>query len=198
MGIYMTIPMFRLLALFFIILIPVQTSLGFQNIPNSTQVETWLYRGGQPSKEGLKELLSWRIKTIINLESEWFQREPDVVRQEHQFAIRNNIQFNHIPMHPFLSPKKQDIQAVLVIMRNPANHPIFIHCRRGVDRTGLVIAAYRIQYQGWKAERAYEEMKRYGHRHHLLFWWKTLLFQSEQSVLKSNLNYFQLPLGSKI
>ena len=155
----------------------VEASLPVGDLPNFSQVEPWLYRGGRPRQDGLKQLLFMGIKTIVNLERGWFESEPDEVKKECEFAVENGIRFEHIPLHPFFGPKSKDIDKILSVIVNPANHPVFVHCRRGSDRTGIVIAAFRIQYHAWTVDQAYEEMKRYGHRNILFFWWKNILTQ---------------------
>ncbi len=41
--------------------------------------------------------------------------------------------------------------------------PIYVHCEHGKDRTGLVIALYRMRADGWSQEQAAAEMKEMGH-----------------------------------
>ena len=48
------------------------------------------------------------------------------------------------------------------ILDTPENQPLFVHCRLGADRTGLIIAVYRIVHDGWTSERAKAEAKHYG------------------------------------
>src|SRR5436190_19635811 len=50
------------------------------------------------------------------------------------------------------------------IINNPANYPIFFHCRRGADRTGAIAAFYRMAIQGWDAKQAYSEALAIGMR----------------------------------
>ena len=51
---------------------------------------------------------------------------------------------------------------MLGIINDPENQPVFIHCHHGKDRTGTVVACYRISHDGWTAERAKYEAQRYG------------------------------------
>jgi protein tyrosine/serine phosphatase len=149
-------------------------------ILNFHQVKPWLYRGGRPRQGGIIKLKEMDIRVIINLERELFEQEPREVKKESDWAKKANIKFEHIPMHPICVPKKQEVEKALVVLTDPVNHPIFIHCDRGSDRTGIVIAAYRIWFEGWTLEQGYEEMKKYGHRSILLFWWKNLLYKIKE------------------
>jgi protein-tyrosine phosphatase len=39
---------------------------------------------------------------------------------------------------------------------------VFVHCRLGDDRTGMMVAAYRMADEGWTADEAMAEMKAFG------------------------------------
>ncbi|MFZ5996977.1 MAG: fused DSP-PTPase phosphatase/NAD kinase-like protein [Nitrospirota bacterium] len=145
------------------------------SIPNFHKVYDEVYRGARPREKGIKELKQMGIKTIVNLEREMFEKVPGEVKKERRWAEEAGIKFFHVPLHPFFAPKKEEIEKALAYITDPANHPVFVHCDRGSDRTGIVIAAYRMQVNGWSFEKAYAEMKRYGHRDKLLFWWKKSL-----------------------
>ena len=47
-------------------------------------------------------------------------------------------------------------------MDDPANHPVLLHCRAGLHRTGVLAAVYRMEYQGWTPAQAIDELKAYG------------------------------------
>ncbi|MBV9294436.1 MAG: dual specificity protein phosphatase family protein, partial [Acidobacteriaceae bacterium] len=51
---------------------------------------------------------------------------------------------------------------VLSLLLQNDSQPVFVHCRRGKDRTGTVVACYRIQHDRWKNEDAFDEAKKYG------------------------------------
>ena len=40
--------------------------------------------------------------------------------------------------------------------------PVFVHCRRGADRTGTAIACYRIEHDHWTNQQALAEAKTFG------------------------------------
>jgi protein tyrosine phosphatase (PTP) superfamily phosphohydrolase (DUF442 family) len=124
-------------------------------IENFAQVSPVLYRGAQPTRQGLLELQSRGIKTVINL------RTTD--------TDRDNLQGLHLRYFrvPFKArePKDQNIAKVLKIIEDPANQPVFIHCHVGADRTGFAVAAYRIIEQGWPYADATAEMVLFTFNH---------------------------------
>lgn len=152
------------------------------SIPNFHKVDTNIYRGARPRQQGIREKKQMGIKTIVNLEGEIFEKVPGEVKKEKQWAEEAGIRFFHVSMHPFFAPKIEEIEQALNYISNPENQPVFVHCYRGSDRTGIVIAAYRIKFQGWSVEKAYNEMKTYGHRSTLLFWWKVQLKHIEEGL----------------
>ncbi len=46
---------------------------------------------------------------------------------------------------------------------------MLIHCTHGADRTGVMIAAYRVVVQGWSKPEAEREMIRGGYGYHLVW-----------------------------
>jgi len=60
------------------------------------------------------------------------------------------------------APSDDQVARVMAVIENPDNQPVFIHCKRGSDRTGTIAAVYRISHENWTSERAIAEAKRYG------------------------------------
>jgi len=60
----------------------------------------------------------------------------------------------------------------LRIMADPANRPLLIHCQHGADRTGAMVALYRVVVQNWSKADAIREMNEGGYHHSFL--WKNL------------------------
>ena len=63
----------------------------------------------------------------------------------------------------------QEVIAFLKAVTNPANQPVFVHCRHGSDRTGTMCAIYRILVQGWNREEAIREMMHGDMGFHAMF-----------------------------
>jgi protein tyrosine/serine phosphatase len=121
-------------------------------ITNCYQVTTNLYRGSQPTAEGMKQLKAMGIKSVVNLRS--FHSDKD----ELVGTDLKGFRFETKPWHA----EEEDVIGFLKIVTNTNNLPAFIHCQRGADRTGTMCAMYRIVVGGWTKEQAIEEMKSGG------------------------------------
>ena len=59
-------------------------------------------------------------------------------------------------------PTDEQVERALAVIDARENWPVFVHCQRGADRTGVIIAVYRILRDKWTAEQAIDEAKRFG------------------------------------
>jgi protein tyrosine/serine phosphatase len=74
---------------------------------------------------------------------------------------RRARKFN-VPVSRAHMPDAHQIEELFALMDAAGSQPVFVHCKRGADRTGVLIAVYRVSHDGWTAERALEEAERYG------------------------------------
>ncbi len=125
-------------------------------LPNFHQVSGDLYRGAQPTAEGIQELQKIGIKTVVNLR--YFHSDRDEIGD-------TKLASEHIRMIA-LFPRESHIIRFLRIMTDDARKPVFVHCLHGSDRTGVIVAAYRIVVQGRSKDEALEEMTRGGFGFH--------------------------------
>jgi protein tyrosine/serine phosphatase len=126
-------------------------------IPNLYQVNDWMYRGGQPDLEGFQALQSMGIKTIIS-----FRWIAEIKSKERVLADQLGFNYFTIPLGYCVYPSKKQVEQFFSIVDNPALRPLFVHCKYGSDRTGLMVAYFRMAREGWSADRAYEEMRNSG------------------------------------
>ncbi len=126
-------------------------------LPNFFKVSERLYRGGQPKTGGVKKLAEIGIKTIINLRG-----TDEMTRAEEAEAKAAGLSYFNIPMPGLSRPTHEQISRVMEIVNAQESGPVFIHCKRGSDRTGTVVAIYRILRDGWTADKALTEAKRFG------------------------------------
>jgi protein tyrosine/serine phosphatase len=127
-----------------------------EGILNFGKVDEALYRGAQPDPAGMTNLARLGIRTIINL------RMPgDVWTPEETTAKSVGILYTNIPLAGVGRPSDTQIRQALEAIRN-APGPVFVHCQHGCDRTGTVVACYRIEKAGWSSDAALTEAVRYG------------------------------------
>jgi len=127
-----------------------------------------LYRSGQLTSAGLQEaLVRFGIRTVINLQDEEEDPELEPGLSESALCRRLGVRYVYAPpdlvdhvKHPQRAPDM--IRRFLEIMDDPANWPVLVHCRAGLHRTGVVVALYRIEYQGWSKDQAIAELKANG------------------------------------
>jgi len=134
-----------------------QKETRYKELPNFHLVNSNLYRGGQPETGGLEQLKKLGVKTIINLRD-----DDERARAEKTEAESMGFRYFNIPFASFDRPSDEAVDEVLKLLTSQENSPLFIHCKRGSDRTGTVIAIYRIEHDGWDGEKAKAEAKRYG------------------------------------
>lgn len=131
-------------------------------IKNFHRVNDWLYRGGQPSMEGFASLKRLNIQTVISLR--W--RKASKVREQPR-VTELGMTFINIPLNYWTLPSQDNVDAFLTVLDDEQNRPIFVHCYHGADRTGVLIAMFRIMRSGWSLKEAYHEMLQCGfHRFH--------------------------------
>jgi protein tyrosine phosphatase (PTP) superfamily phosphohydrolase (DUF442 family) len=131
--------------------------LRFAELPNLHQVDESLYRGGQPTTAGWARLKTLGVRTVLNLRYE----RPQIAAERREVEAAGLRYFN-IPMYGLLRPTNKQIADALAIIHDPENQPVFVHCVRGADRTGAVVACYRIEQSKWTAERAIQEAMTLG------------------------------------
>lgn len=134
-----------------------QSEPGYKELPNLHRVSEKLYRGAQPLSGYAKRLGELGVKTIVNLRG-----EDEVSQGEQKEAEAAGMHYFNIGMPGLSAPSDDQVSRVMAIIDNPDNQPVFIHCKRGSDRTGTIAAVYRISHDGWNAERAIAEAKHYG------------------------------------
>ena len=134
-----------------------QSEPNYKELPNFHKVSDQLYRGAQPSDAGFKKLSELGIKTIVNLRG-----EDELNRAEKKAVEAAGLKYFTVAMPGLSAPSDEQVASVLAIIDDPNNQPVFIHCKRGADRTGTIGAVYRILKHGWTADKAITEARRYG------------------------------------
>ena len=132
-----------------------RTAISDLKIGNFGQVNANYYRGEQPQNGDYAALAALGIRTVISL-----QPDRDNI-DEAQLVEAAGMTFHRIPMESRVAPTLDQIAEFMTMVTNPANQPVYVHCAGGKHRTGVMTAVYRMEHDGWPADQAYQEMKRY-------------------------------------
>ncbi len=127
--------------------------IQLEGVDNLYKISDDLYRSGQPTAAGLRNLEAMGIKTILNLRCFHWDRFFKFGRAE--------CDYKHIYFKAW-QPEEEDAVEFLRIVTDPRRTPVLVHCHRGSDRTGTMIAVYRIAVQGWSKDVAIREMMEGG------------------------------------
>jgi protein tyrosine/serine phosphatase len=130
---------------------------------NFVQVSEGIFRGARPDHDALVRLAGMSVKTILNLED-----DTGAIAEERAWTNELGLRQVVASMTGTESPDNQTIVSALSVLADPASRPIFVHCMKGMDRTGAVIALHRVFNEGWGAKEARAEMKRLGFNDMLL------------------------------
>lgn len=130
-----------------------QSQAGIR-IGNFGQINDRYYRGAQPDGRDYADLAALGVKTVIDL-------TRDGEEAEQQLVEAAGMRFHRIPMTTWDRPSESAVAQFLKLVTDPANLPVYVHCQGGRHRTGAMTAVYRITQDGWTADQAYAEMKKY-------------------------------------
>ncbi|HKV28373.1 MAG TPA: dual specificity protein phosphatase family protein [Candidatus Acidoferrales bacterium] len=124
-------------------------------VPNFGEVTPTLYRGAQPSDQGFQSLAGMGINVIVDF------RGLNLKQERHEAATHNMklIVLNWDCRNP---SDKIAADFLQILKKNPGKK-IFVHCYQGIDRTGAMIAVYRMAEEGWTEPEAMNEMRVFGY-----------------------------------
>jgi len=126
-------------------------------VSNFHQVNEQVYRGAQPTNDGFANLAKLGIRTIVDL------REPGSRSVAEEKVVKAaGMRYVSVPLRGMSAPSTQDVVKVLTLLNDTGSGPVFVHCRRGADRTGTVLACYRIAHDRWENQKALDEAKSFG------------------------------------
>ncbi len=147
----------RLSGILFAVSCAASASPNTIGVENFHQVDQNIYRGAQPTAAGLKTLARLGVKTIIDL-----RHGKEHADGEQQAAEKLGLRYINVPMSGLTAPSDREIANILAFLNAADSGPVFVHCREGKDRTGVVIASWRIAHDHWTNDQALAEAKSYG------------------------------------
>lgn len=147
--------------------------LECKGVGNFHRVSPTLYRGAQPTEEGMKNLSKMGVKMVISLRK--FHSDRDEIGD---LPLKyKRLTFNT------LHPEDKEVTEFLRLVSDPANQPVFVHCLHGSDRTGMMCAVYRVVHDRWTKDHAVAEWTKGGFGFHGVF--KHLVRYFRKADLKS-------------
>lgn len=140
-----------------------QTAQSPEGVRNFARVTDTLYRGAQPSAAGFNALQHMGVGIVVN-----FRNEAKETSDEKREVESLGIKYVGIPWSGRDNPSDALIVQFLDLVRTNPQTKIFVHCQRGADRTGTMIAAYRIVVQHEPVAAAVSEMHSFHYDHFFL------------------------------
>jgi tyrosine-protein phosphatase SIW14 len=135
--------------------------LDEKGVPNFGEVTPTLYRGGLLSSTGLKALKKMGVNVVVDTHANSKHEEKEV----------EDLGMKYVPI-PWHCPWPHDevFAKFFKVVHDNKGKKIFVHCRLGDDRTGMMVAAYRMAEEGWTADEAMNEMRSFGftRSHHFI------------------------------
>jgi uncharacterized protein (TIGR01244 family) len=126
-------------------------------VANFHTVDEHLYRGAQPTPEGIQSLAKLGIKVVIDL-----REGHEHASLEKSLVESAGMKYVNVPMRGLNAPTDDQMATVFALLGDSSGWPIFVHCKRGADRTGTVVACYRISHDHWRNAKALQEARLYG------------------------------------
>jgi protein tyrosine/serine phosphatase len=127
---------------------PIAEKIELKGFNNLYKISDTLYRSEQPGDDEMKELEKMGIRTVLNLRN---------YHNDKNEAQGTSLVLERIRMNASEITQEQIFQAMKIIKDSPK--PVLVHCFHGSDRTGCMVASYRIIFQNWTKEAAIEELK---------------------------------------
>jgi protein tyrosine phosphatase (PTP) superfamily phosphohydrolase (DUF442 family) len=128
--------------------------IPLDGVANFGEVTPTLYRGAQPTRDGLSNLLKMGIEVVVDLRGGERTDERDAVTKLGMKYVSIPWQCGH--------PDNETAARFLTLLQENPEKRVFVHCYFGTDRTGMMIAALRMAKENWTAAEAKKEMQAYG------------------------------------
>ena len=159
-----------------------QAEMKKKGLPNFAKVSEILYRGAQPDRKGFEELKKLGVKSIVNLRA----GHPDK-----ELIDGLGFRYFSIPANAWHVTDAHSARFLKVLL-DPANQPVFVHCQHGSDRTGTMVAIYRVYVQNWKPGDAMKELPVFGF-HKVWRNLKAYLLELDVNRLKAGVDKLETP-----
>ena len=150
----------------------------YPELPRFQQVSEKLYRSAQPLDGGIARLRELGINTIVNLRG-----AGPATRAEETAARAAGLKYFNVPLPNWGRPQEPRVARILELIAAPQNGRVLVHCKEGVDRTGMIVAVYRMTHDRWTSQNALAEAERVGMRR-TQFWMRDYIKDYGDRVAK--------------
>jgi tyrosine-protein phosphatase SIW14 len=133
---------------------PFAEKIRLNGVSYAGKINGFLYRGSQPNEQGIQQLKKIGVTTIVDLRGE----RQGTVAIERKRAEALGMRLVNIQASGWSPPKDEELVQFFTLLQKQPKETVYVHCWLGNDRTGVFVAAYRIAFEHWSAERALEEM----------------------------------------
>ena len=126
-------------------------------LSNFYKIDQHVWRGAQPDADGFAALAKMGVKTVLDL------RGPEHSEADEKQIVESlGMHYVSVPMLGMHTPTEDQISRAMSLMNDTTAWPVFVHCQRGADRTGAVVACYRIGHDHWDNKKALSEARSFG------------------------------------
>jgi tyrosine-protein phosphatase SIW14 len=139
------------------------TSITIPGVPNAGSITATLFRGAQPNNSAYAGLQKLGMNIVVDLRGEGGE-----VSAEKKSVEALGMKFVSLPWNGAGTPSRDELLTFFTLLRDNPDRKVFIHCEYGADRTGVMVALYRIAVDHWTAEQAISEMKEFHYHSFML------------------------------
>jgi hypothetical protein len=139
------------------------TFVAIPGVPNAGNVTGNLFRGAQPKDSAYAGLQKLGMNIVVDLRG-----ESGEVSNEKKAVESLGMKFVNLPWSGTSLPSRDQLLTFFTLLRDNPDKKIFLHCQYGADRTGVMIALYRIAVDHWTSEQAITEMKNFHYHSFML------------------------------
>jgi uncharacterized protein (TIGR01244 family) len=143
--------------------VPSESAAGITNLK---RVDSTVACAGATTPESMRAVKEMGFASVVNLRE---ASEPNAnIEAETAAAKAAGLRYVHLPLQRE-SPDPAVADRFLIVARDPANQPMFIHCASG-NRAAAMWLIKRAVIDGWPLDRATAEAEKLGLEHEP---WKT-------------------------